>query len=1005
MSRVNTSVRLNCQKLKKMRASLGYSQVELSRVFQEHNVQVSIASIKRLERGGAVSLRVAAELASFYGVLLDSILAENEDPVIVYPNESFSPPSCIVSIRLYDMDLCLEQISHEIKSSDSDLISLSPINLIARSSIDNLYKTINRILNNISTQFNNVSKKLGCSIVVVAESKRTAKHILSIDEKDLCEVAYLHMRMLDDGVLIDQKLYHTFSRYFDIQLVDNVSIFDKKYCQLKMNDEQLYVGKELTNKTFMSVLSRHASSVSNKLYVSLVGSSGSGKSHWMRYLTGCCQQLFKPNNIRCIQTYSEHESNLTPRISVFIGQLLNLDVNASIDEIKSALLLNELCFEGLSTTKVAQRIQSMLTDDAQHDFDNTTFYDDCKIIQTIIDSTQIQLMVFDGTFIVHDYYTKVIMHAFENSKTLRIIVASSLDQPELDIERKNIDFKTVTVPRLSYEEQLQLARVWSAGRIAEFQLQELVINSNGNLLILRQIIIELIDRSLAAEKLTDLATFKIKELPKSSYDLFGLLVTCLDINSLEAWNHCIERHDSEAKVLEDRGVIHSSGVLTSRITHECYIKAFKMTVSKKENSKYARKVAAIVSKFPCEIHTEHYRALNILYRKMEESNKLIEYLVDKYRFPTSELIFNNSVEDIADSLITASDDSKPMLDRFLRAVQISWFTIVFGQCSPVTMFIEQSRIGVKRLDPDIEVEKAYLFVQIVPLLVSMEVKQFNRLATKLTQFALSEEQSLMLSALISHNKFLSGDMAQSRQYAMLVINEDSTPCNQFNPIREDAKVLSFAMLQVIALATNDKVKAKEINDNLEVVLAEVVSATNQCILLNAQLYSAFELEDYQLVFDKAMQLYDVASQGELKSFQGVAMSFMEWERAMTSYRDDYVEAFLASYQKTVVESQFLIFYPIFANMLAKLNQAKQYRWSKVTIEHLEHSINLCRSKGVNVHLSKLYLNLAIARHFEGQVDLANELIITSVDKAIYKGDEKMVKPIVEQWSRETIGVE
>ena len=71
-------------------------------------------------------------------------------------------------------------------------------------------------------------------------------------------------------------------------------------------------------------------------------------------------------------------------------------------------------FDGISNYNAAARISELLVN--KEKTNKSCFYQDVAIIKAIIDNSKAKVFIFDGTFSMYAYYTKVFALAFDKSK-------------------------------------------------------------------------------------------------------------------------------------------------------------------------------------------------------------------------------------------------------------------------------------------------------------------------------------------------------------------------------------------------------------------------------------------------------------------------------------------------------------------------------------------------------------------------------------------------------------
>ncbi len=91
MSTADGRIALNATLLKEQRKKFGLSQEKLAEACLKQGLSVSVSSIKRAELGMNVLYRTATQLAAFYSISLDKLLA-NTAPINA-PSKELKTPS------------------------------------------------------------------------------------------------------------------------------------------------------------------------------------------------------------------------------------------------------------------------------------------------------------------------------------------------------------------------------------------------------------------------------------------------------------------------------------------------------------------------------------------------------------------------------------------------------------------------------------------------------------------------------------------------------------------------------------------------------------------------------------------------------------------------------------------------------------------------------------------------------------------------------------------------
>ncbi|MDN3682949.1 helix-turn-helix transcriptional regulator [Vibrio tapetis subsp. quintayensis] len=951
-----SSVRLNSTKLKEFRLGLGFSQAQLCRQFEKDSVQISMPSIKRVELGKAVSFRIAREIADYYGVLIGTILADDEEPLINLKRETKESLTCLISIRLNDTTICAGYLVDLLREQKAEIVSFSDVNVLCRYELSSLYRILSRIESGLLTQYQDALNcgEIGCSIVIVKEIAEQGNSVLTVDDRDICELSYIYSKNINENILIDKRLYYSICRYFDINVTNECSILGREYYVVRLYANQNYVGDHIPFKQCESFVQTTIDNPRQKSIITITGESGMGKSHWMRYLTSLYIKKLNVSEVECILTCPEYESALIPRTALMICKIIGVNLIDPVEVIVRALTVKGIDFGHLSYAKVSRRIKEIL--DNTNESRDALFYDDVTIVNALIDYSKIRVVVFDGTYSKHEYYTKVFAYVFSKSKSLRCVVVSTIYAYEHEFVFDNVDSKTFSVPDLTHQNYIELVKNWSDNQIPDCQIDEIIFNSNGNLRILRQMALESIEDNVLTPKIIKLASLKLTELPQQASDLLGLLVVSLEIDCEYSWERSLATHKESAWMLRERGILHVGDGSSQFISHASYISAFKKVTPKECMASYVRQVIILLKNLDEADRIYTLRKENLLYRKIGENNKLLNNIRSLYRTPSTSLIFTSCVADIYDGLRVSCDTSQILKNKISSAIQISWAGVAFGSASPMMMALRQ-RESRRSNEHEPDTSDVCIFVQLVPLLISLELKQFVSISRSIDKAKLNDRQTALFSAFQAYGEFMMGNIESAEVYTEKAIER----LNSFDVPNSRAEQDTIAICHMVRLMSayviGDQRKTDTLYSQVESALRQTEVPANQCLMIYAQIYVLFEGGGIESIFDKAMDLYEIASKANIISFQSIAMTFIEWERALSDGSDEHINRFVSHYNNVVINQQFKVFYPFFAIMLAKLQHKTGSKCHRETINYLKLSINFCLAKGCKVYLDRLYLYL------------------------------------------------
>lgn len=977
-----SSVRLNSTKLKEFRLGLGFSQAQLCRQFEKDSVQISMPSIKRVELGKAVSFRIAREIADYYGVLIGTILADDEEPLINLKRETKESLTCLISIRLNDTAIDASYLVDLLREQKAEIVSFSDVNVLCRYDITSLYRILSRIESGLLTQYQDLLNcgEIGCSIVITKEVAEQGNSVLSVDDRDICELSYIYSKNINENILIDKRLYYAICRYFDIDLTNECSILGREYYVVRLYANQRYVGDHIPLKQCESFVRSTIDDPCQKSFITITGESGMGKSHWMRYLTSLYIKKLNVSAVECILTCPKYESTLIPRTALLICKILGVNLDDPVEVIERTLTLKGIDFGHLSYSKVSRRIKEIL--DNTNETRDALFYEDVTLVKALIDYSKIKIVVFDGTYSKHEYYTKVFAYVFSKSRSLRCVVVSTINTHKHEFVLDNVDSKTFSVPELTHRNYIELVKNWSDNQIPDCQTDEIIFNSNGNLRILRQMALESIEDNVLTPKIIKLASLKLTELPQQASDLLGLLVVSLEIDCGFSWEQNLATHKEAAWMLRERGILHVRDGSSQFISHASYISAFKKVTPKERMASYVRQVIVLIKNLDEADRIYTLRKENLLYRKIGENNKLLNNIKILYRTPSTSLIFASCVADTYDGLRVSCDTSEIVKSKISSAIQISWAGVAFGCTSPMMMALRQResrRSNEHEHEPD--TNDVCFFVQLVPLLISLELKQFVRISRSIDKVKLTEKQTALFNAFQAYGQFMMGNIELAKVKTDKALEWLNSGDVQNSRVEQDTIAICHMVRLMSAYAIGDQKKTHALYSEVESALVQTEAPANQCMMIYAQIYVLFEAGDIESIFDKAMDLYEIASNASIISFQSIAMTFIEWERALNDGSDVHINRFVSHYNNVVINQQFKVFYPFFAIMLAKLKHKTGSKWHRDTINYLKQGIDFCLAKGCNVYLDRLYLCLEKETQALMEEELESSLESKAMDHA------------------------